>query len=519
MFALCLPERLTDSVPTNSFDILVLGHELSGLLAATLCATRGYRVGLIRGDHAPCEYRHGEFLLPVEPFSMVGFDSPAISQTWDELHLTHEIRRRINSSQIPFQLVTQNARVDVNSDDVALTRELRRELRAVNYPSNERPQKLAERARKASEIGQILDAAFTSETTIPATSFRAKRDLAKLFATMNAEATDLFVDEPPWLLQLLWSAPAAISSIAGQAKPTPLSALRTFELWRRGLPRIEGDASGLHKLLLEKFTASGGELLDAIRVSELSYSWGKVSGIKTKNGDELGATKIIAAMPIDELFVLAGRKGQKKIESTVEELEASGYRYTLNLVVDESGIPEGMAHTVLCIVDPEQPLIGANVFAIFIGEPDDRARVVVSVSAICPPPSESSHLEAAFANLRVSLRESLEMVMPFINQHILLIHSPHESLPAEGKAATKNGALGKAMASRPLWRRIAGEPDLFGSAGISYQVGLKNLILASEQVLLNLGLEGQFAVARGATTLACQGIGKRKSTRGEVLGR
>jgi hypothetical protein len=53
-------------VPSNSYDLVVLGDDLAALVCATLCARRGLRT-LILGDDRPARYTLGPHKLPVEP--------------------------------------------------------------------------------------------------------------------------------------------------------------------------------------------------------------------------------------------------------------------------------------------------------------------------------------------------------------------------------------------------------------------------------------------------------------------
>jgi hypothetical protein len=104
--------------------------------------------------------------------------------------------------------------------------------------------------------------------------------------------------------------------------------------------------------------------------------------------------------------------------------------------------------------------------------------------------------------------------MPFFSQHVLLVHSPHELAPAEGSAAGSQ-VINRAFAPRAIWRTTS---DLgIGFVALPHQVGFKNMIMASPQVLPGLGLEGEFAAGLSAARLAAQGVGKRKPPR-EVLG-
>ena len=53
-------------MPSNSYDLVVLGDDLAALVCATLCARRGLRT-LVLGDERPARYTLGPHKLPVEP--------------------------------------------------------------------------------------------------------------------------------------------------------------------------------------------------------------------------------------------------------------------------------------------------------------------------------------------------------------------------------------------------------------------------------------------------------------------
>jgi hypothetical protein len=265
-------------------------------------------------------------------------------------------------------------------------------------------------------------------------------------------------------------------------------------------------------MFLEKFASHNGEVRTSKPV-ELLFNWGRVTGIRLDDGEELGAQHVIAAMPVDELALLAEKKLAKRLRTCVEGMEVAGYRYILNLVVKESGVPEGMASTVLVVGDPAAPLHGDNAFAVFVSEPEE-ARVLVTVEAICRIPEGDCHRDDAFADLRVALRQRLEMVMPFVSEHVLVAHSPNEAAPAERLEGEYE--LPKPVPARPVWRSTL--PGILGVSALPYSVGIKHLSMASTQVMPALGLEGEFATGWCAAKLACQSAGKRRDyLKDEVL--
>lgn len=484
-------------MPTGSYDLIVIGNEPAGLVAAALCARRGMRVLVCRTERARPTYTLGPFTLPARALPVVGLSGPAISRVLDELHVDHTFKRRLVDHEPPFQLIGPDQRLDVGADVDIMGRELDRELGDAAALGREL-------FARGSEVGGELDAALGIDATFPPTGFWDRRGGRSQERIADDAAAWLESAGGNPLLAAFAALPAAASTRTDPRKLAPTACARALALWRRGTGRIAGDWRAFEELLASKLTGASGEIREA-RVSELTWSWGKVSGVRLEKGEELGAEHVIAAMPMSRLAALTGSKQPKRLTQTAEQISATAYRYTLNLVVAETGVPEGMARTALYVVDPEAPLVGANAIALHVAEPDDAARLVITVEAVCPAP-ESGTLEDAMADLRASLRERLDDVMPFVGDHILLAHSPNEALPAEGTEGAFE--LSEPIPPLPLW-----SSDLESHLGISavpYDLGIKRLTVASSQILTGLGLEGDFAAGWGAAKIASSSSGKRR---------
>jgi phytoene dehydrogenase-like protein len=493
-------------MPVSSYDLIVIGDEFAGLVAAALCARRGLRVLIVESGTRPSSYQLGPYRLPVEPLAFIGVGSPAVRRVLDELHFQHLIKRKLREHNPSFQFVGPDTRLDLGPDDDALTRELVREL-------GEDTAAVAA-GTSAGAIARLLEPVFSQDIAMPPTGFWERREIGRVAGRLEEEARawKRGVDELQLSIRPLFSLPAVLGTHAGEPALSPSALSRSFDMWRRGAPRLPGDLATLREMFLEKFASHNGELRTGIPI-ELTFNWGKVTGVKLDDGEEIGAHHVIAAMPVDELALLAEKKLAKRLRQCVEGMEVAGYRYVLNLVVKESAIPEGMATTVLVVGDPAAPLSGENALAVFVSEPDE-ARVLVTVEAVCPIPQADRHLDDAFADLRVALRERLEMVMPFFSQHVLAAHSPNEAAPAERLEGEYE--LPKPVAARPVWRSTLS--GMLGISALPYGVGLKNLSMATTQVMPALGLEGEFATGWCAAKIACQSAGKRKDyLKDEVL--
>jgi len=485
-------------MPSNTYDLIVIGDDFAGLVGATLCASRGMRVLLCKPTDTISSYKLGPYKLPVAALPFAGLTSPAVRRVVDELHFDHLLKRKLRQHDPAFQLIGPDARVDVDADEVHLAKELEREL-----PDNT---DAAERCEAAAEIARHLDPVLGQEVAFPPAKFWERREVSRNMTRISDEANKWYESvEDDHVIRAFIELPAALAS---RSNPLALSAearARCFSMWRQGTPRIVGDWQTLRDVFEEKFTTHSGEIRRA-SIAELTFGWSKATGIRLESGEELGASHVMAAMPIADLLPLAEKKKQKRLAQCVEKVNPAGYRYTLNLVIDEAGIPEGMADTVLVVGDVEAPLINDNAFAIYVDEPDDEARAVVTVEAVCAAPEPGRAIEDLFADLRVGLREKLAEVMPFFADHLLLAHSPHESVPAE--IADGDLQLKHPVSPEPVWDS---ELDAYlGVTGVPYSVGIKNLTVASSQVLTGLGLEGDFAAGWCAANLACTALGKKR---------
>jgi hypothetical protein len=494
-------------VPTNTYDLIVLGDELAGLVSATLCAARGMRVLLATTRSDPEAYQLGPHKLPIRPLSFVGMSSPAVRRVMEELNFTHLLKRRLRDNNPAFQFIGPDARLDFTGDDDALALECERDLELGDANA------LLAISRSARGVSELLDPILGQAIAFPPHKFFDKREIARNEeAVAEAGRAVAAAVGDSILAGAILAAPAALGGHGDPTALTDVSRARAFDLWRRGVAQLPGGREALRSIFLDKFASHGGEVRN-VAAEELTISWGKVTGVLLRDREQLGAEHVIAAMPLDELVELCGSKVPKRVAQVAEQFAPAAFRYTLNLVMAEAGIPEGIGSTALVVADPSAPLVGDNAIAIHIGEPDEEARITVSLEALCEPPSGKQTLEDKLADLRIRLRERLEDVMPFSSDHVLVAHSPNEAAGAEGIRAKPS--LSSPFEPQPTWRTDI-EP-LLGVAAAPYNLGVKRLTIASPQVMPGLGLEGELEVGWCAALIACSGSKKKDYLKDEVL--
>src|SRR6266849_5285016 len=109
------------------YDVIVVGGQLGGAMAAALLAKRGYRVMLVEHDGMGYGYEHGNFLLPYAPFVAPQLRAmPQVEEAFAELGLTTTIQRSLKSHVPDLQLILPKARVDLPHDETKRLAELQR---------------------------------------------------------------------------------------------------------------------------------------------------------------------------------------------------------------------------------------------------------------------------------------------------------------------------------------------------------------------------------------------------------
>ena len=500
-------------MPSNSYDLVVLGDDLSALVCGTLCARRGMRT-LVLGENRPAHYALGPYKLPIEPATWPTVPGSAGERVLKELNAELTLRRKLRESKIAAQLVAPDLRIDLGAE--RLTTELVREVGAADA-------KLwLAHWDKAAEASRTLDPLVSGDHAFPAAGFWERRDVAKLAERAAADAKAWWSDAAGATGAALWKQLAAIA-LRHPDLPTA-AVLRAIDTWRTGPAALRGDGDAIRELFVDKLTTAGGEVR-AGRVTEIGVSWGKISSITLASGDELGASQVVSSRPPDELAELLGKKAPKRLAELAGGVSICGYRYTLNIVLDATGLPDHLAPHAAVIADPDRPPVGDAAFSIHSGEVDETGRVVATIGAILPAdgPIEPERLAAGCAALRAALWSRLVEVLPFFEHHLVLAHSPFEATPPRvpGGRGSYDVPRSLPLPMIPIWKGTASQTavDEITGGALPYQTGLKNLTLTGEQVVPVLGVEGSLVAGWSAAKIACAIAGKKKNyLRDEVVG-
>ena len=480
---------------TSYYDVVVLGGDLAATVAGAVLAHRGFRV-LAAGVPVEERYSIGPYNLPRAPLAFVGLESPTLRRVVSELNLVQLLRRRLEPNRPAFQLLLPDHRIDVGDD---VLRELAREL----------PQSVGEYEALAAKMGEIsnaLESILAQDLILPPEGFWDRRDASRVGARLPDDDGDLAAPlAPDHPLRALVRLPAAFTG--DLAEPGAISQARLCDLYRRGSFRIDGGRQGLRALLLERLKTHSGEVRPDLVPTAIEVKRGRAATLQFEGGTEVGCGHVLCGMGADQVAaMITGDKPPKRLLEAAA-VKPGAWKYLLHLVAPLDALPDALGRFALVLGDRvDGPLTNANALALHLADGYGQ-HAVLSVEALATEPTPE-----ALAVLRGRVRAKLDALFPFVDPHLLLVHSPHDGLPAE--RASEHPAP-PPVAPEPLWS-IGGDRTL-GVGGLQHGTGLKNVLLASRQVLPGLGVEGELAAGWGAARLILQKERKRDLVKGAVL--
>jgi phytoene dehydrogenase-like protein len=510
-------------VDTNYYDVVVCGGELGGLVTAALLARRGFRTLLVDSDSERGTFEAAGHVLSRGPGLLPPLGTPTVARVLSDLNCLQIVRRRAPALAPALQVVMPRHRFDVGADAGALGRELGREF------GRDRVAIEAALARVSATCA-LVEPLLATEITLPPDGFWERREVGRLESLLPKRGTDLLGPLPAsHPMRAVVAAPAVLAGAvaAHELADANVSQSRAFELARQGLGRFEGGYGGLQALFREKLETFSGERREKVRPMEVVMRRGRATGVRVHPRDEtIGCEYLVWAGAAAALHAICTEKPVRRSATGAPGLHVEGYRYTIALLVTPEALPEGMGDRVFLVGDPARPLLEENALAITVGQPAPRQPDQIPVWVECIVPSAPVDAGAGYLRaLRGRVVARLETLVPFFREHLVVLASAHDGLPAEGPAAEaratsarKSAAPAPPIPTLPLPPVYAREGDSpFDVAGLPHATGIKNLYLAGRENLPGLGLEGELVSAWGAARLITGTQPRRDPLRREVL--
>ncbi|MEM6960824.1 MAG: hypothetical protein AAF550_03660 [Myxococcota bacterium] len=498
-------------MPTNYFDVVVIGMKLEGLLVASLLAKRGFRILVVGHGDSPPWYELNGMSLPRSPNPIIAMSSPVVQRVLRELALFQSFRRRMEFPDPSMQVVLPERRFDFSKNDTDLEREIDRE-----FPEVKRP---VEEFHKACQcVQRILDGMLSKDLVWPPESFFEKREFSKASSDLDLNQADCLSKEPfgefserhPF--RMMVDAPVRFLTDLDPDQIGPYTRYRAYGHWLHGPGHLRGGTRWLYGELLQKIGSCTGEVRSQDRVDRILLRRGAVHAVQLKGVEgEIGCGFVIANCQLASLLSLVPNRG-----SFEEQLERLGEpqtaydRYTVNVVLDADGIPEGMGRRVYMIRDTSKPRVEDNLLHI------ERSELASGTHLLCIETLMNRRGMEGVAEYRDQARErvltSLRQLIPFLDNHLRWVDSPHDARDAQD---TRNN---RSVASEQPWTRgphtmegISSFPLLgpLGACALPVRTPIRRLMFCNAQVVPGFGTEGRFLAAWTAARIVTKADSKK----------
>ena len=485
--------RIAPGPSRHVYDVLVLGAELGGALAAALLAKRGLRV--LWAEHAQLApgYEHDGFLFSSPPYVVPPFRTwPMVESCFTELGLTTGFQRSLKPAG-PWQFVLPRHRFDLPGDAPRRLAELQREFGTGGSRVAETLAGLTAMPEGSDPFFRFLDD-FAPRGWLE--RFRLRRRAARVEGLTRP--SPMSADEPlealltgavPFLVQQEPAGPLAVTRVLAQLLKTPL--------------RLPGGREGMRETLGKRFTELGGTLLPqeglaGRAVEGIDFEGSQVT-LRVRGAEAVyRAQWLVAAMEPGLLAGLLPEEGPgKKLAAHLGGLVPKRLVLTVHWVVPEKVLPRGMGDLVLMDGGQTGPVwlqVHPTRRAGTRGE--EEALRTVSASALVG----SGVRDAGESGLRLpaaGVERALEALMPFsvaqrVSRSVPLVDGP--------------GALGGA-GPQVIYETPDGSPT--GLEGLGVRTPARHVLFAGREAVLGVGLEGELLAAARAAALVHEHVRKR----------
>lgn len=498
------------ALTTNHYDLVVIGPDVAGLVAAALVARRNKRVLVIPHGSAEGSVRLGGQSLALDTAPVLHMGTAPVQRVFQELGLWQQIRRDQGLVEGMVHWVLPKQRLDLVPPDGRFAAETARE-----WPLDPVADAWSLLRRWTDATDELLDQLLTSDNALVADGFWSRRFLSRVATQLPGKNVDelepLPQDHPlraaaravePWLQHL---SPAQLGKVAS---------LRLLGLWARGPGDVPRGLPHIRKALLQRIELHSGEVKPDLRVAELQIRRGKVVGLSLLGKrDRYGCDHVIVAMDPRRLLqgMLPAEHVPKPLAASAQSIVPVAYRFVMHAEIDERGLSPALSGTAVCLPAPEHPITPADSSSratwvahgvghtyVRVGAGPREGVKRLSITRVIAPGED-------VLTLRERVLEELDLrgVLPFCHDHIGLLYSPHDGRDASDGRGRPRADIGPGSAMQvpmdPLYA-VTGEPSL-GVGVLPHGSGIKNLHFAGRLTLPGLGLEGEFAAGTMAAGL------------------
>lgn len=478
----------------SSYDVVIAGTDLPGLIFGALAAKKGYRVLILGHGGRENVYEQEGFHFVRRPHLLFGFaDSNPIREVFRELALAPEMRNLPRPLSPTCSVILPDSRLEMTHMKGVFEEEIARE-----FPNQ--LDTFRDFVGRLPDVESHMEPILAQCPVLPPASFREYMDyrrhlktLSPLLGSADTDGLAPFGDD----VRMRAFLAAPIVAMSGIRDPWrhPLPFVRLMNHLLRGLYFVEWGLDALKNLFLERVRNNSGDVRLDDHVDMLMLKRGRVNEVEVRARDEaIGVGVLVVGGRLsDALDLIPEPQAKRRYQSRIEQILPSHYLTTLNLGASREVIPEGMGKTGFLVGNPGRPLEGSN-FVIVQTDPAmepieslDPNRTTISLSSYLP----ANRLDGKAATIQQFNNEMLDALrglLPFIDHHGTLVSSA---------ALTTHPKTGEPVIDPSGLHPVYDEPVGRSLDLVTWPVrtAYKNVLFLGDETSGPLGFEGSFVSA------------------------
>ncbi len=480
------------------YDVIVIGRDLSSLIAALASARYGLRTILVKEGKFEMEHREAGYAFPIDPtpFSGIG-ENQTVGCLLKGLILTPDVIPLPSVLDPALQVIFTDHRVDLFHDRERLISDMVRE-----FPQREREIRRFYHALSKAEklIERWIGEDHNGQTTALRTFFRG---LLRLPAAVAGRFSLLIRgnQNDDAFRKVIEAQLAILSHLDWSHYPFPLSAAYLLALPQRAVYDPYGKISWM-TWLCKEFTDAGGTLMEDCSVIRIDTNPEIIVDVESAGSSQtLRGKKLIVSAQWEKLrLLLFHEKIFRRLVRKLDSLHPTLYPFSLHLGVYAGGLPEALAPCAVVVSKETKTTTSQSLVFIVSSRPGETEqapegrRAITATVFLKDSPLILADLE--LKEIAKSIIDTLEDFLPFLRESIDFVN------------IEKSIELSRRSQEIVNQKYRPRKGTIIGMNTLSPETPLHNVLLTGGILRAGLGFEGEILAGLDAAFFDWKGDSK-----------
>jgi phytoene dehydrogenase-like protein len=477
------------------YDTIVIGNDLSSLVAAALISHHGKKTALLSESDAKHVYSDFGYTFNIDPLPLTGFGpGETCSRLLEDLGMPAAEYSGLQLLNPGLQIILSDHRIDCFHQREQLLNDMEREF----FGERDEIRKLYSSVLNISNLVErrIVEIPYIYPASLDELLFLLKCIPVILKERYLLSRRLKSIAMNPSLTRALEAVSAILSNSSNNMNsPFAVSSAYALSLPLRGLYHHVAGNEALMGLLISAFESSGGHLIKNCSVMRINFN--KKIDVDVSIPDTLSQISgqyLIASTKWEKLRqLLLNERKFRRMEKRLKSVRSAYYPFTLHMGVLERCIPETTAIYVAIVIDQNRPVMDDNLVFVEISARDCNERAPAGKRAL----SATIFLkESPLVLTNDELKEvsqvifcALEKFLPFLRENLDFLNI---GMSIE---------LSRKCQEFVNHKYTMQSDSFFGISSISNKTPLRNVFITGGMLLAGLGFQGEIISGINAANL------------------